>query len=76
MELNREQINSCYFCASSNVVPDVKMSRIDATHTRYTHYVRCKNCHARGPTIKADYLWAKDKYKAIAAWNRSVKNGN
>ena len=52
---------------------DVKTSKIDATHTRYTHYVRCKNCHARGPAIKAEHLEGKDKQKAIAAWNGSVE---
>lgn len=66
-------INNCRFCGSANVAADIKASKIDATHTRYTHYVRCKNCHARGPAIKADCLEGKDKKKAIAAWNGSAE---
>jgi hypothetical protein len=65
-------INSCVFCGSSNVMADVKTSKIDVTHTRFTHYVRCKKCHARGPAIKADALESKDKQKAILAWNRGT----
>ena len=51
---------------------DVKTSKIDKGQIRYTHYVRCKNCHARGPLIKSDNLSSKDKQKAISAWNGSV----
>jgi hypothetical protein len=48
---------------------DIKISKIGNYNFRYTHYVRCKNCHARGPAIKAENLSSKDKQKAIAAWN-------
>ena len=68
-------INKCRFCGSENVMADVKTSKIDATHTRYTHYVRCKNCHARGPAIKADSLRAREKARAIEAWNGGDTNG-
>ena len=51
---------------------DVKTSKINATEFRYTHYVRCKNCHARGPAIKADSLMARDEARAINAWNGGV----
>lgn len=51
---------------------DVKTSKIAATQFRYTHYVRCKNCHARGPAIKADSLRGKDKVQAIEAWNGGI----
>lgn len=65
-------INNCRFCNSSNVMADIKTSKIDSSNFRYTHYVRCKNCHARGPAIKADSLSSKDKQKAIAAWNSNI----
>lgn len=65
-------INNCRFCGSKNVIADVKISKIDSTQRRYTYYVRCKNCHARGPAIKADSLSSKDKQKAIAAWNGNI----
>ena len=67
-------INKCRFCGSENVVADVKTSKIDAKQFRYTHYVRCKNCHARGPTIKTDGLRARDKARAIEVWNGGVEN--
>ena len=51
---------------------DVKTSKLDANHIRYTHYVRCKNCHSRGPAIKADCLTSKEKTQAINAWNGGV----
>lgn len=65
-------INKCKFCGSEKAIADVKTSKINATLFRYTHYVRCKNCHARGPVIKADSLRAKDKDRAIEAWNGGV----
>ena len=52
---------------------DVKTSKIDTTHTRFTHYVRCKSCHARGPAIKADTLRAKERNLAIVAWNGGIE---
>lgn len=66
--------NKCRFCGSEDVMADVKTSKLDATHIRYTHYVRCKNCHARGPAIKADSLRSRDKARAIEAWNGGVEN--
>lgn len=65
-------INKCRFCGSENVMADVKTSKIDSTRIRYTHYVRCKNCHARGPAIKADSLLARDKDQAIKVWNGGI----
>ena len=53
---------------------DVKISKLDATQFRYTHYVRCKNCHARGPATKADVLRARDKARAIEMWNGGAEN--
>ena len=65
-------INKCRFCGSGNVMADVKTSKLDANHIRYTHYVRCKNCHSRGPAIKADCLTSREKTQAINAWNGGV----
>lgn len=62
-------IGNCRFCGSDNVTAEIKTSKINALHKTFTHYVRCKNCHARGPAIKADSLRAKDNASAIEAWN-------
>jgi hypothetical protein len=64
--------NSCPFCKSADTCLEIKTSRGEKGVTKFTFYVRCKNCHARGSTTKCEVaIDLAKRNEAIEAWNKA-----
>jgi hypothetical protein len=61
----------CPFCKSTNTALEIKTSKGEKGITKFTFYVRCRDCHARGSTFKCEgKIDRAVKKKAEDAWNR------
>ena len=68
------QFKACPFCESTNTAFEIKTSKGEKGVTKFTFYVRCKDCHARGSTFKCDEtIDFSQRNKARDAWNNAKR---
>ena len=70
------RLEKCPFCGGEARL-DIKHSRGEANRLKYTYYVGCANCHARGPTAKSmDRIERSARDRCVSMWNEVKSNGN
>lgn len=69
-----EKIKKCPFCKSDRVELLEKKSRGADGRSRFTYYVRCHKCHARGSTFHGCGSTDTWKQYAVAAWNSTYQD--
>lgn len=63
-------LNKCKFCGAFDAELMTKESKGEGGCKRFTYYVRCTKCHARGSTFKSDgKIDEAIRNKAVKAWN-------
>ena len=63
-------LNKCKFCGAFDAELMTKESKGEGGRKRFTYYVRCTKCHARGSTFKSDdKIDIAIRNKAVAVWN-------
>lgn len=64
-------LKGCKFCGAIDAELMTKESKGEGGRKRFTYYVRCTKCHARGSTFKSDdKIDNAVRQMAVTAWNR------
>jgi hypothetical protein len=69
-------LNKCKFCGSFDTTMIVKLGKGEKGKTKYTYYVTCLACHARGSSFSnLGRIDTSLKQKAEMVWNRTPQEG-
>lgn len=66
-----EELKNCPFCDSSRVELLEKKSRGAEGRDKFSYYVKCHNCRARGPSYSGKSANANRRGFAIYYWNNA-----